>query len=58
MSPRGSIYIENCNGRKTEPYGTPQVRWAAEDKALPIVTENVLWSRYDLNRQRASKVLR
>ena len=47
------MYIGNSNGPKTEPCGTPQVRWAVEDKALPVVTENVLWLRYDLNQQRA-----
>lgn len=33
MSLKGSMQTENKSGPKTEPCGTPQVRWAVEEDA-------------------------
>lgn len=36
-----------------EPWGTPQARGATEEEASPVITEYVLFHKYDLNQSKA-----
>lgn len=43
------MYNENNRGTKIDPWGTPQVRWAAMDEWAPKLTEKLLFDRKNLN---------
>lgn len=40
-----------------EPWGTPYVRGATEEDALPMATEKVLLDKYELNHLRAVSLM-
>lgn len=43
------LYNENNSGAKMDPWGTPQLRWAAEDEWTPKLMEKLLFDREDWN---------
>ena len=57
MEPRGSMYSEKRMGPRMDPWGTPQVRGAGEEEAVPISTVKDLLCRYDLNHCNAVSVM-
>lgn len=40
-----AAYTQNRSGPRTEPWGTPHVRGATEEEALPIITEKFLFDK-------------
>ena len=51
------MYMANRIGARIEPCGTPQEMLAGEEKQCPMLTEKVLFERYDLNQARAESVI-
>lgn len=43
LDPTGKIYNENNRGTKIDPWGTPQVTWAAVDEWAPKLMEKLLF---------------